>query len=67
MLSMRVCSSKPAILIESNDLDSNNLAGYEERTRVLYMIRTLKLSILSWIYFYDKDTEPIFLLRKKFL
>ena len=35
MLSMRVCSSKPAILIEFNDVDINNLAGYEER-RTLY-------------------------------
>ena len=26
------------ISIEFNDEDSNNLAGYEERTRVLYMI-----------------------------
>ena len=27
------------ISIEFNDVDSNNLASYEERTRVLYMIR----------------------------
>ena len=33
ILSTRVCSSKPAISIEFNDVDSNNLAGYEERTR----------------------------------
>ena len=39
ILGMRVCSSKPAILIEFNDADSNNLAGYKDRTRVLYMIR----------------------------
>ena len=38
ILSTRVSSSKPAISIEFNDVDSNNLAGYEERTRVLYMI-----------------------------
>ena len=36
ILSTRVLSSKPAISIEFNDVD--NLAGYEERTRVLYMI-----------------------------
>ena len=35
---MQVRSSKPAISIEFNDVESNNLAGYEERTRVLYMI-----------------------------
>ena len=34
----RVCSSRPAISIEFNDVDSNNLAGYEERTRILSMI-----------------------------
>ena len=38
---MRVCSSKPAISLEFNDVESKNLAGYEERTRVLYMIRNL--------------------------
>ena len=35
---MRVCSWKPAISIEFNDVESNDLAGYEERTRLLYMI-----------------------------
>ena len=39
ILSTRVFSSKPAISIEFNDVDSNNLAGYEERTCVLYMIQ----------------------------
>ena len=39
ILSMRVFSSKPAISIEFNDVESHNLAGYEERTRVFYMIR----------------------------
>ena len=39
ILSTQVCSSEPAISIEFNDVDSNNLAGYEERTRLLYMIR----------------------------
>ena len=29
---------EPAISIEFNNVDSNNLAGFEERTRVLYMI-----------------------------
>ena len=38
ILSMRVCSSAPAISIEFNDVESNDLAGYEERARVLYMI-----------------------------
>ena len=41
MLSTRVCSSKPAISIEFNDVYGNNLAGYEECTRVLYMIQIL--------------------------
>ena len=40
---MRVCSSKLAISIGSNDVKSNDLAGYEERTRVLYMILDLHL------------------------
>ena len=39
ILSTRAFSSKPAISIEFNDVDNNNLAGYEERTRVLYMIQ----------------------------
>ena len=39
ILSMQVRSSKPAISIEFNDVENNNLAGYEERTRVLYMIQ----------------------------
>ena len=39
ILSTRVRSSKPAISIEFNDVDSNNSAGYWERTRVLYMTR----------------------------
>ena len=42
ILSTRVYSSKPAISIEFNDVDINNLAGYEERTRVLYMIHPWK-------------------------
>ena len=37
ILSTRVFSSKPAISIEFNNVDSDNLAGYEGRTRVLYM------------------------------
>ena len=39
ILSTRAFSSKPAISIEFDDVDSKNLAGYEERTRVLYMIK----------------------------
>ena len=39
ILSMRVCSSKPAILIEFNDVDIDNLAGYKECTCVLYTIQ----------------------------
>ena len=40
---MRVFSSKPAISIEFNNVNSNNLAGYEEHTRVLYMIQIFKM------------------------
>ena len=47
ILSMRVCSSKPAISIEFNDVNINNLAGFEERTRVLYMIQKLYLLYLE--------------------
>ena len=46
---MRVFSSKPATSIEFNDVESNNLAGYEERTRVLNMIR--------WIYILYTHSE----------
>ena len=42
-----VCSSKPAILIEFNDVNSNNLAGYEERTRILYMIRNILQTVIE--------------------
>ena len=38
ILSKRVCSWKPAISIKFNDVVSNNLVGYEERSCVLYMI-----------------------------
>ena len=43
----QICYSKPAILIEFNDVDSNNLAGYEERTRVLYMILSFHICEVS--------------------
>ena len=35
---MRVYSSYPAISIEFHDVDIDDLAGYEERTRILYMV-----------------------------
>ena len=40
-LNTRVCSSKPAISIEFNNVDSNNLASYEECIRVHFMIQIL--------------------------
>ena len=39
ILRMRICFLKPAISIEFNDVDSNNSAGYEECTCILYMIQ----------------------------
>ena len=55
ILNTRVSSSKPAISIEINDVDSNNLAGYKERTRVFYMIQKfLTLGKFSHTLSYSK-------------
>ena len=35
------CNHLYSILIEFNGIDINNIAGYEERTRILYKIRIL--------------------------
>ena len=51
---MRVCSSKPAISIDFNGVNNNNLAGYEECTRVLYMIQKKYLHAITWIGHKDK-------------
>ena len=52
---MRVSSLKPAISIEFNDVDSNNLAGYKERSRVLYMIRFLFIDTWNVVVGDDGD------------
>ena len=55
---------KPAISIEFNNVDSNNLAGYKERTHVLYMILILSKQVCSLkqaisIEFNDVDSNNL--------